>query len=67
MKFTVDLSMDEIDNIILEDLRRAYIDQKTHWHHEPDAKKLAKAFLKVIEYYSVPSEYREWLETVKGL
>lgn len=67
MKYTVELSMDEIDNIILKDLRERYVEQRTLWHHEPDAKKLAKAFLKVIEYYSVPSEYREWLETVKDL
>mgnify|MGYP003346957185 CR=1 FL=1 len=67
MKFSVNLNDEELDVIIRDEMRKAYIDQITTWAGDPDAKKYAKAFKRVAKYYSAPSEHREWLETVKDL
>jgi hypothetical protein len=67
MKFSVNLNDEELDVIIRDEMRKAYVDQKTTWVGDPDAKKFAKAFKRVAGYYSAPSEHREWLESVKDL
>ena len=67
MKFNVTLDDLEIENLIRDQLRQAYIDQKRYWMHDPDSKKFAKALKKAAEYYSVPSEHKTWLESVKDL
>jgi hypothetical protein len=67
MKLSVDLSVEELDVIIRDEMRKAYIDHKTVWVDDPEAKKYAKAFKRVAHYYSSPSEHSAWLETVKDL
>ena len=65
MKLTFEVNCEELDEIICRRLRQDYIDQLTVWKHEEYSKKLAKALLKVIEYYSIPTEYQQWRESVK--
>ena len=67
MKLTVDLSVEELNVLIRDEMRKAYQDQKILWCDDPDAKKYAKAFKRVAQYYSSPSEHSAWLETVKDL
>ena len=67
MKMTIEVDADSLDDVFRDELRRAYVDQKTIWKHEPDSAKLAENLLGVIEYYSAPSEFKEWFETVKDL
>jgi len=67
MKLTFQVDADQLNDYIVSELKTAYIDQKTVWKHEEYSKKLSKALLKVIEYYSIPQEYEEWLESVKEL
>lgn len=67
MKMMVEVDADSLDEVFLKELRVAYIDQCTVWKHQDYSKKLRKALLKVIEYYSIPSEHTLWLETVKDL
>ena len=67
MKITLEVDHDQLTDCMVSELKTAYVDQKTCWKHEEYSKKLAKALLKVIEYYSIPNEYKEWFETVKDL
>lgn len=67
MKFTFTLDDLELETLIRDSLREAYLDQKRYWMHDPDSKKFAKAFKRAAEYYSVPSEHKAWLESVKEL
>ena len=66
-KMTFDIDIDELREVLVNDLKESYIDQVKHWSKEPDAEKLADSLLTVIEYYSTPSEYNEWYETIKEL
>ena len=66
-KIMIELDIDELRDQMINDLKESYIDQVKHWSKEPDAEKLADALLTVIEYYSAPSEFNEWYETIKEL
>jgi len=66
-KIMIELDIDELRDQMINDLKESYIDQVKHWSKEPDAEKLADALLTVIEYYSIPSEYNDWYETIKEL
>lgn len=67
MKMMVEVDADALDNLFRDELRQAYIDQVTVWKAQPDAKELAEALMTVVKYYSVPSEFEEWYESVKEL
>lgn len=67
MRISFDIDEDQLENFILERLRQDYIDQRTTWKHEEYSKKLSKGLLRVIEYYSIPTEHAKWLKTVKDL
>ena len=66
-KIMIEVDPDQMQMWIVNDLKQNYIDQVMHWSKEPDAEKLADSLLTVIEYYSTPSEYNEWYETIKEL
>jgi hypothetical protein len=67
MKMMVEVDADSLDVVFRDELRQAYIDQVTIWKAQPDAKELAAALLEVVKYYSAPTEFEEWFETVKDL
>lgn len=67
MKITFEIDEDQLNDYLVTELKTAYVDHKTVWKHEEYSKKLTKALLRVIEYYSIPSEYQEWRESVKDL
>ena len=58
---------DEFCAHLIDELKYRYVDQVKYWSKEPDAEELANALLTVIEFYSVPTEYNEWYETIKEL
>ena len=64
IKFTFTVSEDEFEEAIVKQLQWHYVDQVTHWSHEPDSDNLKDALLTVIEFYTAPQEYEEWYETV---
>ena len=64
MKLTLQVDSEALEDVFRDELRRAYIDQITVWKSQPDSKEYAAALLKVIEYYSVPTEFIEWKESV---
>jgi hypothetical protein len=66
-KLMVELDWDHVEDLIRDQLRQSYIDTVTVWKAQPDSAKLAENLLGVIQYYSAPNEYEEWLETVKDL
>ena len=67
MRYTVHLDDDEVDELVKNTLRQAYIDTVTVWKAQPDSKKLAANLLGGIEYFSSPQEHAAWFETVKDL
>lgn len=64
MKITIQIDNEALDDVFRDELRRAYIDQITIWKSQPASKEYAAALLKVIEYYSVPTEFVEWKQSV---
>jgi hypothetical protein len=52
MKIEIDLSYEDIDRIIIQDLKQCY----GYCSEEPE---LQQAFLKVLEYYMKPPEFRK--------
>ena len=67
MKLTLEFDHEQLTDFMVEELKTAYMDQVTVWKHEVYSKKLAKALCKVIEYYSIPDDYKEWHDSVKDL
>lgn len=66
-KLTVEIDLDQFDSLLVIRLREAYMDQILYWKNDPDTKKYCKGLKRTLEYFSVPSEHAEWLETVKDL
>ena len=67
MKYSVQLDPDEVDKLVANHLKEAYVDTMTTWKHEEDSDLLGAALLVVIEYYSGSQDYEAWFETVKDL
>ena len=66
-KITIDVSDDQMDLWVRDELRRCYVDTVTVWKNQQDAPELGDALLTVIQHYSAASEYEEWYETIKDL
>lgn len=68
MKVTFDLDSDQFHEFMVIDLKQAYYDcgiPNNFFDDVAYSKKFKKALRKVIQYYSIPSEYDAWLKSVK--
>lgn len=65
MKITFDIDIDQLTEYFVEDMKRAYIDHCTVFKHETNSKKRRKALLHVIEYYSIPTEFAAWRDSLE--
>ena len=65
--FKVRIEWEDVENLIRNALRDDYEMTLTTWKDQPDSRELANNLLGVIRYYSAPSEFDEWFETVKDL
>lgn len=66
-KITIDVDTDQLQMLIINELKRCYIDRALFWKKEPDYEEVSNALLTVIALYSVKSEFDEWYETIKDL
>ena len=64
---TLEVSDDQMDTWIRDELRRCYVDNATVWKDQQDSPHLGDALLTVIEHYSSPSEYDDWYDNIKDL
>lgn len=64
---TLEVSDEQMELWVTNELRRCYVDNIKFWRKEKDAAQLGDALLTVIEHYSSPPEYDEWYETIKDL
>ena len=60
MSYQISLDQEEVTKLIAKDLMESYDDNLK----EPYNDKMLEALKVVIEYYSVPSEYDKWLESL---
>ena len=59
MNKTIELTGDQIDSIIVEDLQEVYKDNL----QDPAFPNILDALEVVLSYYMKPSEYTEWFES----
>lgn len=67
MRHQISIDWEDFEHIIRDQLREDYIGTVTTWKGQPDSEQLGEALLEVIKYYSAPSEFEEWYETIKEL
>jgi hypothetical protein len=60
MKHTIDLSIDDINQIVVSDLKDAFSWNLDNQEAETE---LMNAIEVVLQYYMSPSEYSEWFQT----
>jgi len=60
MSYQISLDSEDVSRLIVKDLMESYEDNLK----EPYNDKMLEALKVVIEYYSVPSEYDKWLESL---
>ena len=60
MKHTIELSIDDINQIVVSDLKDAF-----NWHldNEESEYELMNAIEVILSYYMKPSDYSEWFIT----
>ena len=60
MKHTIELSIDDINKIVVSDLKDAF-----NWHldSEESEHELMNAIEVILSYYMKPSDYSEWFRT----
>ena len=60
MKHTIELSIDDINQIVVSDLQDAF-----NWHldSEESEHELMNAIEVILSYYMKPSDYSEWFQT----
>ena len=59
MKYTIELSGEDINQIIVEDLQDAF-----KWNLDSEGEnELLNAIEVMLQYYMKPSEYSEWFKT----
>ena len=60
MKHTIELSIDDINQIVVSDLKDAF-----NWHHDSEESEyeLMNAIEVILSYYMKPSDYSEWFQT----
>jgi len=63
----IEVDDEQFDRVIVQELRRCYVDHRKHFSHEPNHERLTEALLTVIEHYSTVSGFEEWYETIKEL
>ena len=67
MRYKISVDWEDLENLMREQLREDYIGTVTTWKTQPDSEQLGEALLEVIKYYSAPSEFETWYETIKDL
>jgi hypothetical protein len=60
MSYQITLDGEEVTKLVVHDLKETYDDNLK----EPYNDKMLEALKVVIEYYSVPSEYDKWLDSL---
>jgi len=60
MSYQITLDAEEVSKLVAKDLMETYDDNLK----EPYNEKMLEALKVVIEYYSVPSEYDKWLNSL---
>ena len=60
MKHTIELSIEDINKIVVSDLKDAF-----NWHldSEESEYELMNAIEVILSYYMKPSDYSEWFQT----
>ena len=60
MKHTIELSIEDINKIVVSDLKDAF-----NWHldNEESEYELMNAIEVILSYYMKPSDYSEWFQT----
>lgn len=62
MKYTIELSIEDINKIVVEDLKDAF-----NWNldNQESERELMDAIEVVLQYYMKPSDYSTWFTTRK--
>lgn len=56
MKTVIEMTDDQVNAIVVNDLKQSYMISMVYAEKDPEAAKDAEALKRVLEYYMVPSE-----------